>query len=269
MKIYIISDMEGITGVSHRRQTKPDTPEYKLAQQLLMGDLLAVIEGAHDGGAEEVVIYDLHESGKNILLEQLPPYVKTIVGKPPATYGTVGINESYSGLILVGNHAKTYTDGAIFPHAYSILDGTLSVNGMEIGEIGMEAMIAGTYGVPLIMVTGDAAAEMEAKSLCAETETAVVKYAAGFGTAMCCAPSYTRKLLYEKAKTAVEHCRDISPLMIDAPYEIQLRFSGEADERLIHAEKFINNGDGSFALRGTNLHQMWDTVNLVYCDWLD
>ena len=132
MKIYIISDMEGITGVSHRRQTKPDTPEYKLAQQLLMGDLLAVIEGAHDGGAEEVVIYDLHESGKNILLEQLPPYVKTIVGKPPATYGTVGINETYSGLILVGNHAKTYTDGAIFPHAYSILDGTLSVKGMEI-----------------------------------------------------------------------------------------------------------------------------------------
>ena len=67
MRIFMVSDIEGLTGVYHWAQTKPGNPAYDEARELLMGDLLAAVEGAHDGGADEIVVYDMHESGRNIL----------------------------------------------------------------------------------------------------------------------------------------------------------------------------------------------------------
>ena len=72
MRIFMVSDIEGLTGVYHWAQTKPGNPAYDEARELLMGDLLAAVEGAHDGGADEIVVYDMHESGRNIFTDRLP-----------------------------------------------------------------------------------------------------------------------------------------------------------------------------------------------------
>ena len=77
-----MSDIEGLTGVYHWTQTKPGNPAYDEARELLMGDLLAAVEGAHDGGADEIVVYDMHESGRNIFTDRLPAYVRHIAGTP-------------------------------------------------------------------------------------------------------------------------------------------------------------------------------------------
>ena len=84
MRIFMVSDIEGLTGVYHWAQTKPGNPAYDEARELLMGDLLAAVEGAHDGGADEIVVYDMHESGRNISISytHLDVYKRQGIGNP-------------------------------------------------------------------------------------------------------------------------------------------------------------------------------------------
>ncbi|MQY59361.1 MAG: aminopeptidase, partial [Clostridia bacterium] len=81
MKIYIIIDMEGITGVvSPDKQAKPGSPGYQEAREFLMSDLNATVEGALEGGASDVLIYDMHYYGLNVILDKLHPKAKIIMG---------------------------------------------------------------------------------------------------------------------------------------------------------------------------------------------
>ena len=188
MRIFMVSDIEGLTGVYHWAQTKPGNPAYDEARELLMGDLLAAVEGAHDGGADEIVVYDMHESGRNIFTDRLPAYVRHIAGKPPVLTEEFRMGKSYGGLFMLGNHAMPFTRDSVLCHAYWLSDGMFTVNGIDVGEIGMEALIAGQYGVPLLLVTGDLAAKKEALALSPDTRCAVVKESSGYGTPPCVIP---------------------------------------------------------------------------------
>ena len=154
MRIFMVSDIEGLTGVYHWAQTKPGNPAYDEARELLMGDLLAAVEGAHDGGADEIVVYDMHESGRNIFTDRLPAYVRHIAGKPPVLTEEFRMGKSYGGLFMLGNHAMPFTRDSVLCHAYWLSDGMFTVNGIDVGEIGMEALIAGQYGGPLLLMPG-------------------------------------------------------------------------------------------------------------------
>ena len=60
-KIYIITDLEGASGVYHFGQTREKGSEANLrACEYLMGDIAAVVRGLRDGGAEEILILDGH-----------------------------------------------------------------------------------------------------------------------------------------------------------------------------------------------------------------
>ena len=113
MRIFMVSDIEGLTGVYHWAQTKPGNPAYDEARELLMGDLLAAVEGAHDGGADEIVVYDMHESGRNIFTDRLPAYVRHIAGKPPVLTEEFRMGKSYGGLFMLGNHAMPFTRDSV------------------------------------------------------------------------------------------------------------------------------------------------------------
>ena len=90
MRIFMVSDIEGLTGVYHWAQTKPGNPAYDEARELLMGDLLAAVEGAHDGGADEIVVYDMHESGRNIFTDRSPP-MSAILRASPLFYPIISV----------------------------------------------------------------------------------------------------------------------------------------------------------------------------------
>jgi D-amino peptidase len=259
--------MEGISGITYKEQTKPGTKAYKKAQEYLMSDLLASIQGAYSMGVKEIVIYDLHEDGKNIDLSQLPEGVSVIVGKPPETYNN-GLDATFDGLFIVGNHAKQNTAKAVFPHTYFFNNARVEVNGIDVGEIGMEAMIAGGYAVPLALVTGDKAAEIETKALLPDTITAVVKEDTGFGTAKCYAPTFTRKLIYNKAAEAIRKLKSMKPLILNKPYEITITFLEEVDKKIERVSDIIKVSNSKYILKGVNLHKMWDSINKTFADWL-
>ena len=133
-----------------------------------------------EGGAEEIVIYDEHYYGRNIDPEWLPDCAMAVCGKPPYRADWAGgLDESFDGLVLLGFHSKFGTLGGLLHHSYELDIRDLRLENLSVGEIGMETAIAGDWGVPLILVTGDSAGVAEARALVEGVPGVAVKESLG------------------------------------------------------------------------------------------
>jgi len=202
MKIYVLTDMEGASGIHQEQQTQPGSGYYPEGLQLLMGDVNAAVDGAFAGGATEVVVNDGHGGGNNFRLEQMDPRARY---ESPAVPNVMpSLDESCAGMILVAHHARAGTLGAFLDHTQSSLSWyQYLINDTECGEIGQATAYAGHYGVPLIMVSGDESACTEAQELCPGVVVAAVKRGLGRQRARCLHPQVARELIREQAKEAV------------------------------------------------------------------
>ncbi|MEM1601762.1 MAG: M55 family metallopeptidase [Candidatus Bathyarchaeia archaeon] len=234
VKIYILTDMEGISGIWRPEQVQKGTSEYERGRRLLCEDVNAAIAGAFDGGATEVVVLDGHGDGNNFILE---------VMDDRAIYETVksslevmpSLDETFSGLIQVGCHAMAGTLNAFLDHTQSSTTWfNLYINGRRFGEIGQAGAYAGAFGVPVIMVTGDKAACDEAQSFFGDIEVVAVKVGLGRNKAKCIAPKMAQKMIYDAAVRAVQRAKsgEFKPLILENPIEMRLELcrSDYADE---------------------------------------
>ena len=266
MKVYILLDGEGITGVvDHERQVKPGCPGYEEMRKLLMSDLNSAIEGALEGGARKVVVYDMHYYGLNVILSEVPPEAEVVMGKPPKIAPPAGLDESFDALIMIGFHSMAQTKEGLLPHTYTLDMKALRLNGILMGEIGLEASIAGTRNVPLVMISGDSAAMKEAGDLVGDFEQACVKYAAGEHGALCLPPSKTSKLIREKAKAALKRINDFKPYKVNPPYTIEIEFYDESSARKASAIEGVTRKDISkVEMKGDDLALLWESFLSKY-----
>lgn len=168
MKIYIETDLEGISGVDSIEMMNTDTQSYRFAVKRLMADTNAAIEGAFLGGAKQVTVIDGHGGGGNFDLSLLDK--RAVVGG--------NVDDSYDAIFCIGAHAMAGTQNAFLDHTQSSLAWfNYWINGRRVGELVMSAALAGHFGVPLVMVAGDEAACAEARLFFDDIECAAVKYA--------------------------------------------------------------------------------------------
>lgn len=212
-KTYMVrGDIEGVSGVVSFEQAEPGKPEYAFGQRMFMADLDAVLAGLKDGGADEVVIYDQHYYGRNIDPAELPPYACMIGGKPPYRRDWPGgIDVTCSGVILLGFHSKMGTPGGLLNHSYEPDIRDLRINGVSVGEIGMEAAVAGDYGVPVLLVTGDSAGMAEAEALLPGVRTVTVKESLGADAGLCPALSVSTARVREAARSVATDPPSVAP----------------------------------------------------------
>jgi len=229
-RVYVKVDMDGVSGIVSPEQVRPGSPEYEGARRLLMHDVSAVLDGAFAAGCTEAVIYDMHGQGRNLDLESLDRRAVAICGKPPPTDDFFyGLDESFHALFLVGCHARAGAHGALMPHTYDHEIVSLKVNETELGEIGMEAALAGKFGVPLALVTGDSGAVREARELLAnDVEAVEVKRAVSAGSAVCLPAARTEKLLSEAARQAVRRAPTVPPVVFQSPTTLEATFRSSA-----------------------------------------
>ncbi len=250
------TDIEGASGVVSYTQAEATGPEYAEGRKYFMSDLLALLKGL-DG--EDVYLYDEHFYGRGIDLSQLPHGVKAICGKPPYRPDWAGgLNGTFDGLIMLAFHSKAGTPGALLPHSYELENLDIRVNGLSVGEIGVETMIAGEMGVPLALVTGDDAGCAEAGALVPGVATVVVKKGYSEFGAETYALSETAGWIAEAAKKLAEKA---TPL--PAPYaveknpvmEITLAEGPYRDAMIkLYPDKFIN---GTVTLREGTVLANW------------
>jgi D-amino peptidase len=228
MKILIGADMEGITGVTTWDQVTPGHAEYARFRKQMTGDVNAAIRGAFDGGAEEVIVADGHWNGSNILIEELDPRARLNTGSPSPFSMMQGIDESIDGVMFIGYHARNGSVDAILDHTWSSRTVVnVWLNDMLTGEYGLNAAVAGHFGAPVIMVSGDQTACAQMAEQLGDVETAVVKQASGRFAAECLSPEVTRELICLRAERAVQRLAggDVpEPFVADPPITVIVEF---------------------------------------------
>lgn len=231
MKIYISADLEGVSGVVHSEHTSRDGKEHQRARQLMTGEVNAAIEGALQGGATEIVVNDSHGTMRNLIPEDLHAAAQLITGSPKQLSMMEGIDETFAGVFFVGYHSRMTSAGVLSHTYFGRVVYRLRLNGVEVGETGLNAAIAGHYNVPVLLVTGDNVVVQEAQSLLGPVQGVVVKTALTRYAARGLHPSRAREAISQGAAAALKLVGTIPPYRLVRPIEIELEFinSGMAD----------------------------------------
>jgi len=224
-KIYILTDLEGVSGVYKFTQTREKGTSLNIqACEYFMDDLSAVIRGLQDGGATEIVVLDGH-GNQCVIPHMMEPGVKYITGvpRPKAMWG---LDESFAGMVQFGAHAMMGTPDGVLNHTQSSKsEKRFWYNGVECGELVQCAAIAGYYGVSTILVTGDVATCREAENFFG---TGCVTVAVKEGIAREAALLYpfdeTRQALYDGAKKSMEVISQCMPYKMELPVKGKLQY---------------------------------------------
>jgi D-amino peptidase len=216
-----------------------------------------------------------------VILDKLHPQAKIIMGNPHIVPLEMGLNNTFKGMLMLGFHAMAETEEALLSHTYSHDMKALYLNGVLIGEIGMEAAIAGMYEVPLIMISGDSKGIEEAERILEDLdkpETAVVKYAISEAGAICFSPSVTRDIIRRKAESAVKRINEFKPYQPKPSgnernrYVVDLDFYKHEDREkaLDRAKRAGKNNicQGKYSeaivLEGNDLSSLWKGFIKIY-----
>ncbi|MGD8727638.1 MAG: M55 family metallopeptidase, partial [Gemmatimonadales bacterium] len=180
LKVFISVDMEGITGVVNWEEVSRDGKDYDLFRRIMTDETNAAVEGALAAGAAEITVRDSHGSARNILPDRLHPAARLIRDWSGGPKGMMeGIDESYDAVIFIGYHAKAGTPNAMLEHTSSGSVTDFSINGMSLPEGGYNALIAGSYGVPVVFAAGDKAVCDQLRTFLSDLETVAVKEGIG------------------------------------------------------------------------------------------
>ena len=235
MRIYLCTDMEGISGISYPDEFMTDGPRYEYGRTLLTGDVAAAVEGLKAGGATKIVVLDGHGGGNNLVFDRLPAGAEYVCGRGGSPRALPFLDESYDAVGMIGQHAMAGTPDATWPHTQSSASWLgMWVNGREIGEIGQFAIAAGGYGLPLVLFTGDRAACSEVRELVGDqVENVAVKHAVSATRAKCIALDDARHAIFEAAKRSIDRIETAKPFRVDLPMEVKVRFNATkfADDR--------------------------------------
>jgi len=228
LKVFISVDMEGVCGVINWDETGQGGPDYGMFRTLMTQEVNAAIAGAVAAGATEILVRDAHDSARNILPELLDPRVRLL---REWTYGPLsmmeGIDKTYDAAIFIGYHARASTPDAVLKHTMTTKLLDVVINGKKMPEAGINGLIAGHFGVPVVLVSGDQAIARQAKELFGDIETAVVKEAISTAAIML-HPSKARDLIRDKTTAALKRLKDFKPLKFNPPYALDVAFADEA-----------------------------------------
>ncbi len=230
MKVHVISDLEGVAGIVRWEQTGGDSPLYQEARRLYTEEINAAVRGAKRAGATEIVVMDCHGAPgpyrfNSLVAEDLDPACEFVVQERWTGY-TAFLESGCDAALFVGMHAQAGTQLGVLNHTVSGSEWrSLRFNGVEVGEIGINAALCGTWGCPVVLVTGDEATCAEGKTLLGDGLTTVsVKEGTGRFGARNLAPQRARELIEEGARAALSDPAAVPPYDPGRPCEIRVVF---------------------------------------------
>ncbi len=176
VKVWISIDMEGVSNIVDRDQLLRDGRGYERARESMMADLAAVLGALQsEPDVEATVINDSHDGMLNILPESMPGGVNLISGGTKLWSMNQGADTA-DVAFFIGYHARAGTAGAIMDHTYSGAVASVTLNGVEVGETGINAALCGHWNVPVGLISGDDKVAAEARALLPHVEAVMVKY---------------------------------------------------------------------------------------------
>jgi D-amino peptidase len=233
VKVFIVSDMEGVAGIVKWQQTdgaKADVA-YHEGRKLYTEEINAAVRGAKAAGATEIVVMDCHGAGEHwsfnsLIPEDLDPACEFVVQQEWTEY-TEFLEQGCDAALFIGMHAKAGTPDGVMSHTVSGQAWReLQFNGTSVGETGINAALCGTWDCPVLLVTGDEAVCREGRALLGDAlTTASVKSGLGRFSARNLTPARARELIEDGAKRALANLGAVAPYDPGKPCEIRIEFT--------------------------------------------
>jgi len=224
MKVHITADMEGVATISHDYQVDYKNSEFPRSRQLMTDEVKAAIAGAKDGGADEILICDAHDTGRNIYVEQLESDVEVVQGSAYDMGMMAGISKDFDASLQIGYHSMRHTHVGTLGHTYTYSIAELKFNGVIMGESGLSAAIAGHFGVPLVFVSGDAHAVRQAQRLAKNIVGVPTKTGVGLYGVRSLTPKKACDMIRRGVKEALGRVGDIRPFVVKCPVLMKVEF---------------------------------------------
>ena len=265
VKIFISADMEGVTGVVTGDQLGPTGFEYAAFRDVMTAEVNAAIEAARAGGATEIVVADSHGNAENLLLDKLPPDVQ-VVRSFPRPHGMLeGIDASFAGVIFIGYHSSTANPRGVRAHTLSSANlADVRLGGISLPESGLNAALAGHYGVPVLAISGDDAAVEEAKALLGDVEGAVVKWSLGFHSARTLTPAAGREVIRAAVQRAMDRRADFKPYRASMPADLEIRFKNYRPAEMLALLPGVTRADShSVRFSAKDVPEAWRILSFV------
>jgi D-amino peptidase len=218
--IFLITDAEGVGGVCRQEQTDPKDQEMR---QLLTGEINAAVDGFLAGGADEVLVWDGHDGSQTLSTLTIHPKARLLMG---AMGPSMMMERRFAAVAYIGQHSKANIRGGIMAHSYSSLGiQNMLLNGKPVGEIDVIAAMAGHFGTPVIMLSGDQAAASELREIVPDAEFAVVKEGIGRYSCISLSAAAARDLIREAARRSVAKIGSVKPYVISKPVTLQVEYT--------------------------------------------
>ena len=224
MKIYISADIEGITGITHWDETEKTKSDYQKFAKQMTDEVKAACEGAIKAGAKEIWIKDAHDTGRNIIADELPRSIRLVRGWSEHPYLMVQeLDESFDALLMIGYHS--FSSSGSNPLSHTLSSSALNyikLNGEYASEFLIHGYAAATMGVPVVFVSGDEGICTEANKVNKNIKTVAVNK--GVGNSVI---SIHPQLAVEKIKEGVESILkgDIDKCKIELPEYFKVKIS--------------------------------------------
>ncbi|MFQ5818061.1 MAG: M55 family metallopeptidase [Terriglobia bacterium] len=234
-KVYISADMEGITGLVASSQVSTRGHDYALGRRLMTAEVNAAIAAAFDAGATAVVVNDSHGSQTNLLPDQLDPRAVLITGSPKPFGMMQGIDASFAAVIFIGYHPRASTTDGVLDHTFSGQLKSVRLNGQAVGEYGLNAALAGHFGVPVVFISGDRAVAEQARAFIPGIEALAVKEGIGQTAARTLHPDAAREKIATGIRAALARRNQIQPVQLARPVTLALELarSAQADAAML------------------------------------
>lgn len=240
MKFIIAVDLEGVAcTVGAPNNTLNSSPQYEFARIQATREANAAARALFDAGAEQVIIWDTHGSSLNLHYNDLDKRCDILLGVN-FEHSWPTLDQSFSGVLMVGYHPMDNTPNGVIAHTYSSTGYQwVKVNGTEVGEIAIHAMVAGEFGVPVIFVASDDKGTAEAKRFLPWVETVATKKGLGWNLALSKHPARVLDEIYEGVRRGVARLQDMKPLSYNAPLKLEMRY-----KRLENAQNTVREKEG-------------------------
>jgi D-amino peptidase len=227
--------MEGVAGITHPAQCRPSHPDYGRFRRLMTREVNAAVTGAIRAGANEVLVNDSHFTMTNLLVEELHPAATLISGSNKPLCQMEGIDESYAGVFFVGYHEGDGDGDGVVNH--TLMSATIRrvrVNGVVVDEAMINARVAGSFGVPVALLTGDDRVCTAASDAFPGIEVAQVKRAIDRLSAAHLTTETACTLIEQRAAAAVEKLgrRELEPFDAEKPVRFEVEFRATSSAQM-------------------------------------
>ncbi|MBE1487302.1 M55 family metallopeptidase [Plantactinospora soyae] len=227
LRVLISADLEGVSGIVHVVETNPGGYDYERGRALMTAEVNAAVAGVLDAVPDaDVRVADAHGTFRNLLPEELDRRVRLIRGKPRPLGMMAGLEAGVDAVLFIGYHARAGAGPGVLAHTISdaVLD--VRLQGASVGEIGLNAALAGHFGVPVVLGSGDDAACAELRALVPAAVTVEVKRALGQAAAETLHPQEARDRIRRSAAEAIGRRNRVRPVPTGGPVETEIDLYG-------------------------------------------